>query len=80
MPTCSWWPTARPIQILVVSTNDLFMYYEDVDLCRRMWTAGWKVNWQPGVGDIHDARRASHRRMPHLRRHATSASRFLTGM
>jgi len=57
-----------------------FMYYEDVDLCRRMWASGWKVIWHPGIGVIHDAQRASHRSMPHLRWHAMSAFRFLTGL
>ena len=30
-----------------------FMYYEDVDLCRRAWSAGWRVVFSPQPGATH---------------------------
>ena len=30
-----------------------FMYYEDVDLCRRAWSAGWRVIFSPQPGATH---------------------------
>ncbi len=54
-----------------------FLYYEDVDLCRRLHEAGRTVMYVPGVEITHDARRAS-RRDPRLAlHHAWSALRFL---
>ena len=57
-----------------------FMYYEDVDVCERMRHSGWEVRLQPATSVIHDAQRASHRNLQHLRWHLTSALRYLTGM
>ena len=36
-----------------------FMYYEDIDLCLRMWQEGWKVYYEPGVVVRHEHRRTS---------------------
>ncbi|PYQ88015.1 MAG: hypothetical protein DMG03_04300, partial [Acidobacteria bacterium] len=30
-----------------------FIYDEDIDWCRRAWTAGWKVRFWPGASMIH---------------------------
>jgi len=30
-----------------------FLYYEDVDLCRRAWAAGWSVWHEPRLGVVH---------------------------
>ncbi|WP_431288680.1 glycosyltransferase [Roseateles chitinivorans] len=57
-----------------------FMYFEDVDICRRLKRRGWSVILQPAVTVIHDAQRASHRSMKHLRWHLTSAARYFTGL
>ncbi|TXI21818.1 MAG: glycosyltransferase family 2 protein [Roseateles sp.] len=57
-----------------------FMYFEDVDICRRLRHAGWRVVLQPAVSVIHDAQRASHRSAKHLRWHVTSAARYFTGI
>jgi GT2 family glycosyltransferase len=52
---------------------DFFLYYEDVDLCRRAWARGWSVWYEPAVTLIHH-RPLHTRRVPaHLRlvtRHA----------
>ena len=57
-----------------------FMYFEDVDICRRLKRRGWRVLLQPAVLVIHDAQRASHRSWKHLRWHLTSAARYFTGI
>ena len=41
-----------------------FMYYEDVDLCRRAWKAGWRVVWIPQARFVHYHQRESSIRMP----------------
>lgn len=54
-----------------------FMYFEDVDICRRCWRRGYQVVWVPKARVIHNAQRASHRSAQHLRWHLRSALRFL---
>src|SRR5580698_3467772 len=34
--------------------EDLFMYGDDVDWCRRCWNAGWQVVFFPGARALHD--------------------------
>jgi hypothetical protein len=34
--------------------ENLFMYGDDVDWCRRCWKAGWQVVFYPGAEAIHD--------------------------
>ena len=55
-----------------------FLYYEDVDICRRLLQTGRRVIYQPGAEAIHDAQRASRRDLAHLRWHLQSMLRFLT--
>lgn len=56
-----------------------FMYLEDADICRRLQRAGWRTLFRPSSVVVHDARRASHRSLRHLRWHLRSTARFLTG-
>ena len=53
-----------------------FMYYEDVDLCARLWRAGRRVVACPQASVIHAAQRASHRDPRHLRWHLASMVRY----
>ena len=53
-----------------------FLYYEDVDLCARLRSAGLRVCRVAECCVIHDARRQSHRNMRYLRWHLTSMLRF----
>ncbi len=56
-----------------------FLYYEDVDLCRRLRRAGSLVRYVPAADVVHDARRAS-RFDPRLAaHHLASMARFLSG-
>jgi GT2 family glycosyltransferase len=54
-----------------------FLYYEDVDICRRLRRQDWRIVLNPGATVIHDAQRASHRNWRHLRWHVASALRYL---
>jgi len=36
-----------------------FMYFEDTDLCRQIWTKGWRVVYNPNAIVIHDHARES---------------------
>lgn len=53
-----------------------FLYYEDVDICTRLWKAGRRVLACPRAQVIHDARRASHRNLRYMRWHAGSMARY----
>jgi GT2 family glycosyltransferase len=33
--------------------EDFPMYFNDVDLCRRLWDAGWEVRYTPQVTVVH---------------------------
>lgn len=57
-----------------------FMYLEDVDICKRLHTAGKKVLWVPQCSVIHNAQRASGRSWQHLRWHVRSVVRYLFGV
>lgn len=39
-----------------------FMYWEDVDWCRRMWESGWRVVYYPGAKIIHYVGGSSNKR------------------
>jgi len=54
-----------------------FLYYEDVDICTRLWKAGRRVLACPRAQVVHDARRASRRNLRYMRWHAASLARYL---
>jgi N-acetylglucosaminyl-diphospho-decaprenol L-rhamnosyltransferase len=54
-----------------------FLYYEDVDLCRRLRASDFDVRLVPGACVTHLARRESRRRFRHLRWHVASVMRYL---
>lgn len=56
-----------------------FLYYEDVDICRRLRGAGYSITYDPNVSVVHDARRASRRNPRLMAIHAASALRYLLG-
>ena len=55
-----------------------FLYYEDVNLCARMWLSGRRVGWLVNLSVEHDARRDSHRQFRYLWWHLSSMLRFFT--
>jgi GT2 family glycosyltransferase len=54
-----------------------FLYYEDVDICRRLGSHGYKVLYDPTVSIVHEARRASRTDPRLMRIHAASILRYL---
>jgi len=42
--------------------EQFFMYWEDVDWCRRMWTKGWRVVYYPGAKIVHYVGGSSNKR------------------
>jgi len=53
-----------------------FLYYEDVDICTRLWKAGRPVMVCPQVQVAHDAQRASRRNLQYMKWHAASMARY----
>lgn len=53
-----------------------YLYYEDVDLCWRIWQAGRRVRLCPAVCIVHTAQRASRRDLRHMRWHLASVVRY----
>jgi GT2 family glycosyltransferase len=53
-----------------------FLYYEDVDICARLWHAGWKVMLHPEVSVIHAAQRLSRRNLRYTAWHLSSMARY----
>jgi hypothetical protein len=53
-----------------------FLYYEDVDICTRLWKAGRRVVACPQAQVVHDARRASRRNLRYMRWHVGSMARY----
>ncbi len=63
-----------------VGTLDEVIFYgpEDVDLCLRMWKAGWKVVWDPRFTIVHHEQRITRRRVLSMLtvRHALALAYF----
>ncbi|MGH8884933.1 MAG: glycosyltransferase family 2 protein [Egibacteraceae bacterium] len=64
-----------------------FMYFEDVDWCRRFWAQGWKVAWVPTARVVHAHGQASKKqgggiaalvRNPYARAHLLSATKYFS--
>lgn len=53
-----------------------YMYYEDIDICARLWEAGLKIAVCTQVSIIHSARRDSHRKIRFLLWHCASMARY----
>jgi len=54
-----------------------FLYYEDVDICRRLRRLGFACLYQPAASVVHEARRASRRNPRLMAIHAASIARYL---
>ena len=53
-----------------------FLYYEDVELCCRIWLNNMEVSVYPSICIIHDAQRKSRKNIKYLRWHLRSMWRF----
>ena len=56
--------------------ENFFLYYEDVDICVRLWKVHRSVCICPNVQVIHNARRASRRDLRHMLWHFVSMMRY----
>lgn len=56
--------------------EDFFLYYEDVDICVRLWKAGRSVVLHPGVSVVHVAQRTSRRHLRYMLWHFSSMARY----
>ena len=55
-----------------------FLYFEDVDLCMRLWRSGWRVAYLPEASCVHGHRRASANPLGRAARyHAASFLKFV---
>lgn len=54
-----------------------FLYYEDVDICRRLRHGGWDIRLTPRATVTHSARRQSRRNFRYARWHLQSMLRYL---
>ena len=43
----------KAIDVVGMMDERFFMYFEDADWCKRMWEAGWKVIYNPGISITH---------------------------
>jgi N-acetylglucosaminyl-diphospho-decaprenol L-rhamnosyltransferase len=58
--------------------ENYFLYYEDVDICRRAKLMGLKIVFCPEVAVVHHAQRASRKNIRHMRWHIASMFRYLS--
>lgn len=56
--------------------DSYFLYYEDVELCSRLWLADFCVLVDPNCSITHNAQRTSHKKLTYLRWHLGSMLRF----
>lgn len=56
--------------------ENFFLYYEDVDICARLWKGGRAVLACPKVQIVHDARRASRTDFRYMKWHMVSMARY----
>ena len=55
-----------------------YMYFEDVDLCKRVNKQGYSILYDPTQKVIHDARRSSRKNIRHMYWHLSSMLRYFT--
>lgn len=57
--------------------ESFFMYYEDVDICERIWKSKNTLAGDLSIRVIHDAQRASRKNFKHMLWHISSMIRYL---
>ena len=56
--------------------ENFYLYYEDVDICTRLWKAGCPVMVCPDAQVVHNAQRASRKNWQFAKWHAASMARY----
>jgi GT2 family glycosyltransferase len=54
-----------------------FLYFEDVDLCSRLWQRGYAVQHYPAIAMMHHESKKSHASMFYLARHVSSLLKYM---
>lgn len=57
--------------------ESFFLYYEDTDICARLWKNNLPLAVLPQIRVIHEAQRQSHKQLKYLRLHLSSMLRFM---
>lgn len=57
--------------------ESFFLYYEDTDICARLWKNNLPLAVLPQIRVIHEAQRQSHKQLKYLRWHLSSMLRFI---
>ncbi|WP_417535297.1 galactosyltransferase-related protein [Methylophaga sp.] len=57
--------------------ESFFLYYEDTDICVRLWKNNLPLAVLPQIRVIHEAQRQSHKQLKYLRWHLSSMLRFI---
>lgn len=52
-PAAAWMTTRATVDAVGALDEDFYLYFEDVDWCRRVWEAGLKVVWVPDAVVMH---------------------------
>lgn len=58
--------------------ENYFLYYEDVEICSRIWLEGYSLQVVENASIVHDAQRTSRRDFRYLRLHILSMLRFFS--
>lgn len=53
-----------------------FLYYEDVDICGRLWESGYSVLYCPDTRVVHDGQKSSHSNIKFMYWHISSMLRY----
>ena len=56
--------------------ENYFLYYEDVDICSRLWLEGYLLQTEKNTSIVHDAQRESRSNIRYFRWHIESMLRF----
>ena len=74
---CSCYSIQQHTNPSVDLTSHFFMYYEDVDICERIWKSENILVGDLSIRVIHDAQRASRKNFKHMLWHLSSMIRYL---
>jgi len=56
--------------------ESFFLYYEDVDICGRLWESGYSVLYCPDTMVVHDGQKSSHSNIKFMYWHISSMLRY----
>lgn len=77
-PFCAILIRREVLESVGLLDEEFFLYYEDMDYCRRARTAGWRIRLQPAAQVLHDVSASSGGRFSPMERYwmAQSSGRY----